>query len=105
MTDPLEIERDSQIESCPVVQTSVSWPAPVDQRLNELLEKFIAVSAGDISRSKLLAAIVAATPSTGSELQKLVRRYRELTAGDVVLQEVGPITRGPRRPGRRPRRT
>ena len=104
MTDPSEIERDSQIESCPVVQTSVSWPAPVDQRLNELLEEFIAVSAGDISRSKLLAAIVAATPSTGSELQQLVRRYRELTAGDVVLQEAGPITLQTRQPGRRPRR-
>ena len=105
MTDPSEIERDSHIESCPEVQTSVSWPAPVDQRLNELREEFIAVSAGEISRSKLLAAIVADTPSTGSELQQMVRRYRELTAGDVVLQQAGPITRGPRRPGRRPRQT
>jgi hypothetical protein len=105
MADPSEIERNSHIESCPVVQTNVSWPAPVDQRLDELLEKFVAFSAGEISRSKLLAAIVAATPSTGSELQKLVKRYRALTAGDVVLQEAGPITLRPRRPGRRPRRS
>ena len=85
------------------MQTSVSWPVPVDQRLNELLGEFSAVSAGDISRSKLLAAIVSATPTSGSELERLVKQYRALTAGEVVLQEAGPIIIPDRRPGRRPR--
>ena len=87
------------------MQTSVSWPVPVDQRLNELLSEFSAVSAGDISRSKLLAAIVSTTPTSGRALERLVKRYRAFTAGEVVLQEDGPIIVPDRRPGRRPRRT
>ena len=104
MADARAIERHSHIESCPKVQTSVSWPAPVDQRLNELIDEFSAVSAGDISRSRLLAALVATTPNSGSELEQLVKRYRALTAGEVVLQETGPIALPDRRPGRRARR-
>lgn len=101
MTDSPEIERDSPIESCGKVQTSVSWPVPVDQRLNEMLSKVSAASTGDISRSKLLAAIVSATSADGRKLERLVKRYRALTAGDVVLQEAGPIIVPDRRPGRR----
>ena len=85
------------------MQTCVSWPVPVDQRLDELLVRFGAVSAGDISRSKLLAAIVSTTPASGPELEQLVKRYRALTAGDVVLQEDGPIIVRDRRPGPRKR--
>ena len=103
MTDTPEIEWDSPIESCRTMPTSILWPVPVDQRLEELLGRLNAVSAGDISRSKLLAAIVSASPTSGSELERLVKEYRALTAGDVVLQEDGPIIVSKRSPGRRRR--
>ena len=103
MADSPEIDRDTRIERCPVVQTNVRWPEPVDKRLDELLDELSEVSAGDITRSRLLAALVATTPSSGSKLEQLVKQYRALTAGEVVLQETGPITLRDRRPGRRAR--
>lgn len=101
MADTPAIRRDERIESCPSLQTNVSWPVPVDQRLNELLDQLDEVSAGDITRSKLLAVLVVTAPSSGNALERLVKRYRRLTAGDVVLQEAGDIALPDRRPGRR----
>lgn len=102
-TPPIDVHTD--IEDCPVVQTNVLWPAPVDKRLDELVKKIGAVSAGDISRSRLLAALVADAPDGGSDLDDLVRQYRTLTAGAVLRQETGTIEFRERKPGRRSRRT
>ena len=105
MTDSPPIDIHTDIEDCPVVQTNVVWPAPVDERLNELVKNISAVSAGDVSRSRLLAALVADAPDSGSALDDLIRQYRGLTAGAVLRQEAGTIELQERRPGRRPRRT
>lgn len=105
MTDTPTINPDAGIESCPKVQTNVRWPAPVDERLNELVDELEAVSAGSTSRSRLLAALVAQAPSSGPELEELVKGYGRLTAGDVALQGAGHIERRVRKPGRRARRS
>lgn len=95
------IPRVTRIERCPAVQTNVRWPMPVDQRLNELLDRLADAGDGQTTRSRLLAALVAEAPSDPEELRALLRAYGRRTAGTVVLQRSGPIERPVRRPGRR----
>ena len=101
--DTPQVARATRIERCPLVQTNVHWPLPVDQRLNELLNQLADAGKTEATRSKLLAALVAAAPSDADMLDDLLRRYRLLTAGKVVLQRTGEIEMTPRRPGRRSR--
>jgi hypothetical protein len=102
--DPNPIPRRTRIERCPALQTNVLWPAPVDQRLNELIERMGDDAAVvDVSRSRLLAALVTSAPTDGQSLEDLIRAYVAKTAGAVVLQPTGPILVSPRRPGRRSR--
>lgn len=101
------VAADTLIKKCPKVQSSVYWPAPVDERLNELVD--LAKEAGEeLSKADLLAALVRNAPIDGRELGELVRAYRSSRACDfnpsgepdsvILLRE--------RRPGRRgvPRR-
>lgn len=97
------LPRSTKVERCPVVQTNVCWPVPVDQRLNELLGQLVELGSGETSRSQLLAALVAAAPIEAEQLEELLRRYRTLTAGAIVLQRKGSIEIPVRRPGRRRR--
>ena len=103
MGDGQPIERATRIERCPPVQTNVMWPVPVDQRLNELIDRLADAGEGDTTRSRLLAALVAGAPTDTEELRLLLSAYGQLTAGTVVLQPKGPINLPERRPGRRPR--
>jgi hypothetical protein len=96
------IARKTRVERCPTVQTNVHWPAPVDQRLNELIER-LSEAGVECTRSQLLAAVVSATPTDKDRLEQLIRAYRQMTAGAVVCQRTGPIVLMPRKPGRRPR--
>ena len=95
------VDRGTEIEKCRPVQTNVQWPFPVDQRLNELLDQLASVGTGEVTRSRLLAALVARAPAQGDRLDELVRSYTKLTAGKVVLQRTGEITLRQRTPGRR----
>ena len=104
MSDTQTIDLDALIESCPKVQTNIRWPAPVDLHLNELVDELEAVSAGGITRSQLLAALVAQVPVSGPDLEKAMKDYRKLTAGDVVRYAAGDIEHPVRKPGRRARR-
>lgn len=85
---------------CPYVQTNVRWPLPVDQRLNELLS-LLGEGGVYLTRSQLIAALVAGAPTAAAELQELFAKYSNQSAGSVVLQERGDIVRAKRRPGRR----
>lgn len=97
------LPRSTKVEQCPILQTNVCWPVPVDQRLNELLGQLVEFGSGETSRSQLLAALVATAPVAAEELEALLRRYRTLTAGGIVLQRKGSIEIPVRRPGRRRR--
>lgn len=98
------VRRTTPIERCPPLQTNIWWPAPVDQRLNELWE--LLVNDGyEVSRSQLLAALVTNAPNRPRDLERLVREYKKRTAGSVVLQSKGPIREQERKPGRRASRT
>ncbi len=91
----------TRIEQCARVTTSVRWPSPVDQRLNALVE-LVGTTCGEVSRSRLLAALVSDAPSNETDLALLVHSYTKKTAAEVVRRS-GPIVEDVRQPGRRPR--
>jgi hypothetical protein len=100
--EPIEVDPDSLLPSCPKVQSSVYWPGPIDHRLNQLVD--LAARTGErLSKADLLGALVKYASADGEELGRLVRAYRRSTAGEVVLR-VNPddvIVLHERRPGRR----
>ena len=59
---------------CPYVQTNVRWPLPVDQRLNELVT-LLGKGGVQVTRSQLVAALVAGAPAAEAELQELFATY------------------------------
>lgn len=99
-----EIPLDSRLRDTERWPTSVSWPAPVDQRLDALRE--IAIEEGEstaLSRSELLAALVTDAPAEGTALRRILERYRLAEVRDVVLggSESDVVVLSERRPGRR----
>jgi hypothetical protein len=96
------IEADEPLATCERCPTYVSWPVPIDRRLDELLD--LAWRAGhDLNRHDLLAALVLAAPLDGKKIGALVIQSRRSKAGDAVSTK-GPIPILPRKPGRRPKR-
>jgi hypothetical protein len=74
---------DQLVRKCPEKQAAVSWPLPVDARLDELLAQ--AEAAGEnTSRKELAAAIIALTRVTDAQLGRLLRRYRKAKVRDLV---------------------
>ncbi len=94
------ISRRERVVRCPYIQTNVRWPLPVDQRLNELVS-LLAKGGVHVTRSQLVAALVARAPIAVAELQELFAKYSDQSAGSVVLQKRGDIIPAKRRPGRR----
>lgn len=85
--------------------SAVSWPYPVDRRLDQLVD--LANQAGaNTRRHELVAALVAATTPDGDALLRLVIEWRRAQVREVVLDvseatQVVDIPRYP--PGRRRR--
>jgi hypothetical protein len=82
---------------------SVSWPFPLDRRLDQLVE--LANEAGaNTRRNELAAALLAATQPDSEALLRLVISYRKLRVREVVLDvsESAQVIELPRyAPGRR----
>jgi hypothetical protein len=57
--------------------TLVTLPEPVDERL-ELLIRVARAAGVQVSRSQMLAAMVAAAPTTPERLSRMVRHYLSL---------------------------
>lgn len=82
---------------------AISWPFPVDRRLDQLVD--VANEAGaNVRRSELVAAIVAAAPTDPKKLLRMILAWRKHHVRDVVLgledaAQVVDIPRYP--PGRR----
>jgi hypothetical protein len=94
------ISRRERVVRCPYVQTNVRWPLPVDQRLNELVS-LLDDGGIHVTRSQLVAALVARAPAALADLKDLFAKYAGQSAGSVVLQRRGDIVPAKRRPGRR----
>lgn len=82
---------------------AISWPFPVDRRLDQLVE--LANEAGaNTRRNELAAAVMAAAPTEAEQLLDLVISWRKLKVHQVVLDvdSAAQIIEIPRyRPGRR----
>lgn len=102
-----EISLTEVVRQCERWPTNVVWPAPIDERLNGLLD--LAVEAGEadsLTRSELIAALVLAAPADGDKLAALLRGYRKAKVCDAVIKAPGQsegriITLRDRKPGRR----
>lgn len=88
--------------------TSMNWPAPIHRRLDDLVRN--AVDAGEatsLSRAELVAALICSASEEGSDLRRILERFRLAKVRDTVVGgdrlEVGRkvITLESRRPGRR----
>jgi hypothetical protein len=101
------------VRDCERWTSSIAWPAPIDLRLKELVDR--AIDAGEahtLSRSELLAALVAVAPTDGEKLREALVWYRKATVADVATGASRPsddrttniIVLETRQPGRRPRR-
>jgi hypothetical protein len=64
-------------------QAGISWPLPVDAKLEQLLDAARAVGERT-SRREIVAAIIAMSNFTGEELSALLRSYRLALVGDVL---------------------
>jgi hypothetical protein len=71
------------VSSYPDRQAGISWPLPVDAKLEELLKA--ARSVGErTSRREIVAAIIAMANYSGEELSNLLRSYRLARVGEVL---------------------
>lgn len=86
--------------------SAISWPFPVDRRLDQLVE--LANQAGaNTRRHELAAALVAAAKPDGEVLLRLVIEWRRSRVRDVVLDvpEAAQVVDIPRYPPGRRRRS
>lgn len=65
-------------------QAGVSWPFPVDRRLDQLVEAANGAGA-NVRRSELVAAIVAAAPADPETLLRMILAWRTSPVRDVVI--------------------
>jgi hypothetical protein len=100
------IEADRRLDRCEAKGAAISWPIPLDNLLDALVDA--ADDAGmKTTRKELAAAIVLAAPREGEVLSKIVTRYRKAKVADVV-PEVPADNVVPfhiRKPGPRPKRS
>ena len=82
MTDA-PLPADHLVRDCPQKAAAVSWPLPVDMRLDGLLSQ--ADAAGEnTSRKELAAAIIASAKFSDVQLGKLLRWYRTLKVRELL---------------------
>ena len=99
------IPLDGKIRHAEKWQTNVSWPAPIDERLSDLVD--LAVEAGEsdtLSRSEILAALVFAAEPSGLLLREQLSSFRTADVREALIRPPdGPnvIELRVRRPGRR----
>jgi hypothetical protein len=100
-----EISLNDDIRYTEKWTTSISWAAPIDNRLRALVE--LAIQAGEpdnLSRSEVLAALVLAAAPSGLDLREKLSTLRtEKVRATLVVPPRGGdkvVTLESRRPGR-----
>jgi hypothetical protein len=77
------LPRSMRLRDAPQRQCAISWPLPVDMKLEKLLE--VARDAGEnTSRKEIVAALVALAEMDGHTLGELLRRYRVAAVDDIL---------------------
>jgi len=101
--DGVLLDANKLASRSPVKPAAMSWPFPIDRRLDQLVD--LANNSGaNVRRNELAAALVAAAPAEPEQLLALVIAYRKTPVRDVVLDvdTAAQVVEIPRyRPGRR----
>ncbi len=106
MTTRRRISADTLLPECPEKRVGLSLPAPISQRLDDLVR--LAEASGErTNRKELLASLILASPRTGKDVSGLLHTYRQSAAREARLdgnadEPTIPIQSHP--PGPRPRR-
>jgi hypothetical protein len=80
---PIELAPGERIAAYRDRQAGVSWPLPVDVKLDQLLQQ--ARDVGErTSRREIVAAVVGLCDLDGDGLSTLLRRFRLATVSDVL---------------------
>ena len=104
---PIEVTVSELLRDCERWTTNITWPAPIDKRINDLCDA--AKDAGEadtLSRGEMVAALVLAAPLDGDRLVELLRTLRKATVRESLVRqpekdEAKVIVLQQRRPGRR----
>jgi hypothetical protein len=106
MTAGRNISADTPLRDCPESRVGIALPAPISQRVDDLVE--LAEGVGErTTRKELLGSLILAAPARGQDLAATLKSYRLAMARDTLVDAgTGEATiRMPhRRPGPRPRR-
>lgn len=79
------IPQDHPLRDCPSQTISISWPTPVDRRLDELVS-IARDAARDTNRREMLAALVLAASPDPEHVDTLLKEYRLATARDALIE-------------------
>src|SRR5689334_10504669 len=106
MTTRRRISADTPLPECPEKRIGLSLPAPISERLDDLVT--LVEAAGErTNRRELVASLILAAPAEAEEISVLLRNYRRGTARDAQLvanTDQQTIAVRSHRPGPRPRR-
>ena len=106
MTMRQQISADALLSKCPEKSVGLALPAPISERLDELVR--LAESAGErTTRKELLASLILAAPALGEELSAKLRTYRRSNARSACItggEDASTIPVLSHPPGPRPRR-
>lgn len=106
MTARRRISADTPLPECPEKRIGLSLPAPISERLDDLVA--LVEAAGErTNRKELVALLILAAPREAEEVSVLLREYRRTKARDAQLvakTDQPTITIRSHRPGPRPRR-
>lgn len=106
MTTRRRISADTLLPNCPEKRVGLDLPAPISERLDDLVR--LAQATGErTNRKELLASLILAAPGGGEAISALVKTYRQSPARAARLDENADeptISIRSHRPGPRPRR-
>lgn len=72
----------------PETGRGLSWPDPVDDRLDTLVS-LVADVGGKTTRKEVVAVLIASAPADGAVLTELLHRYRLMTTEDFIISQPG----------------
>jgi len=105
MRESFEIPADLRLSRCPTKQVGLSFPIPLDRRIDDLCDLANDEGAAT-SRKELVAALILDAPSQPKKLAALIKAYRKAAARDAAVSPVGEeniLRFQPPKPGRRPK--
>ena len=106
MTARRRISADMLLRECPEKRVGLDLPAPISQRLDDLV--LLVEAAGDrTNRKELMASLILDASESGEKLSTVLRAYRQASARAARLDGASDdptITIRSYGPGPRPRR-